>query len=193
MVSVLTRIGTGVAATALVSSSAAAATGDRAGLALLDRVHRAYARVPGVSVSGQAGQLGFRWTLALDAGITVGEQFVAEGPGGVSQLVVRRGGPTYARDPGSSCWRALRRSDQRSFDNIGLPFPDQAGMRVEAPRAAAGMRVLPVVVAGDPGTFSLDGSSRVRSITVVAGGRRIFERVATLRSAPALTSPDPRC
>jgi hypothetical protein len=192
-VSVLTRIGTGVAATALVSSSAIAATGDRAGLALLDRVHRAYAQVPGVSVSGQAGQLAFRWTLVLDSGITVGEQFVAEGPGGVSQLVVRRSGPTYARDPGSSCWRALRRSDQRSFDNIGLPFPDQAGMRVEAPRAAAGTRLLPVVVAGDPGTFSLDGSSRVRSITVVTGGRRIFERVTTLRSAPALTSPDPRC
>src|SRR5947207_4720350 len=191
--SVLTRIGTGVAATALVSSSAAAATGDRAGLALLDRVHRAYAQVPGVIVSGQAGQLAFRWSLVLDSGATVGEQFVAEGPGGVSQLVAERGGPTYARDPGSSCWRALRKSDQRSFDNIGLPFPDQAGMRVEAPRAVSGRRLLPVVVAGDPGTFSLDRSSRVRSITVVTGGRRILERGTTLRSAPALASPEPRC
>jgi len=33
-------------AVALLPTGATAATGDRAGLALLDRVHRAYARVP---------------------------------------------------------------------------------------------------------------------------------------------------
>ena len=62
---VLRRIGTGVAATVAVSSSATAATGDRAGLALLNRVHRAYAQVPAVTVSGKTGQLGFRWTVVL--------------------------------------------------------------------------------------------------------------------------------
>jgi hypothetical protein len=189
----VTRIAAGAATAALVSSSATAATGDRAGLALLDRVHRAYAHVPAVTVSGRTGPLSFSWTLVLDSGVTVGEQFVAEGPGGVAQLVVRRGGPTYARDPGSSCWRALPSSDQRSFENVGLPFPDQAHMRVRTPRAVSGGWLLPVVADGDPGTFSVDRSSRVKSITVVASGRRIFERVTALQSAPALTSPDPRC
>jgi hypothetical protein len=189
----LIRIAAGLATAGLVGSAATAATGDRAGLALLDRVHRAYARVPAVTVSGQTGPLSFRWTLVLDSGVTVGEQFVAVGPGGVAQLVVRRGGPTYARDPGSSCWRALKRSDQRSFENVGLPFPDQAQMKVGTPRTVAGGWQLPVVADGDPGTFSVDRGSRVKSITVVASGRRIFERVTPLQSAPALASPDPHC
>ena len=190
---VLTRTGAALAATALLGSAAAAATGDRTGLALLDRVHRAYTRVPGVKVSGKTGQLTFRWEIVLASGITVGEHFFAESPGGVSELVARRGGPTYAHDPGTSCWQALRRSDQRSFDNIGLPFPDQAGMTVRAPRTVSGAKVLPVEVAGDPGEFSLDPDAHVRLITVVASGRRILEHVSSLQSSPALPRPDPRC
>jgi hypothetical protein len=66
-------------------------------------------------------------------------------------------------------------------------------MRVGAPRAASGGWLLPVTAAGDPGTFAVDRAGRVRSITVVTGGRRIFERVSALQSAPALVTPEPRC
>jgi hypothetical protein len=180
-------------AVALLPTGATAATGDRAGLALLDRVHRAYARVPAVIVSGRTGQLQFRFTLVLDAGITVGEEFFAESPSGVTQLVFRRGGPTYAHSPGASCWRPLASSDPQAFQNVGLPFPDHRGMRVGAPRDVSRGWLLPVTAGGDPGTFAVDKAGRVRSITVVTGGRRIFERVSALQSAPALVSPDPRC
>jgi hypothetical protein len=181
------------AAAALLTTDATAATGDGGGLALLDRVHRAYAHVPAVIVSGRTGQLQFRFTLVLDSGVTVGEQFFAESPSGVTQLVYRRGGPTYAHDPGTSCWRPLARSDPQAFQNVGLPFPDQGGMRVGAPRAVSSGWLLPVTAGGDPGTFAVDRSGRVQSITVVASGRRIFDRVTALRSAPALVSPQPRC
>ena len=137
-------------AVALLPTGATAATGDRAGLALLDRVDRAYARVPAVIVSGRTGQLQFRFMLVLDSGVTVGEQFFAESPGGVTQLVFRRGGPTYAQNPGTSCWRALASSDPQAFQNVGLPFPDQGGMRVGAPRAVSGGWMLPVTAGGDP-------------------------------------------
>jgi hypothetical protein len=189
----LTRIAGFGAATALLAPSATAATGDRAGLALLGRIHRAYADVPGVSVTGQTGQLQFRWKIALDSGINVGEYFFAESPGGVTELVARQGGPTYAHNPGTSCWQELGKSDRQTLANVGLRFPDQAGMKVGAPRTVSGGSVLPVTAAGDPGTFSLDRSARVRSITVSTGGRSIFERVTTLQSRPALPQPEPRC
>src|SRR5436190_2357665 len=92
------------------ASGPASATGDPAGLALLARVHRAYSHVPGVGVSGQAGALSFRFTLVLDSGIVVAEQFVGRQPSSVTMLVARRGGPTYAREPGTSCWRPQRSS-----------------------------------------------------------------------------------
>jgi hypothetical protein len=181
------------AAAALLTAGATAATGDRDGLALLDRVHRAYAHVPAVLVSGRTGQLQFRFTLVLDSGVTVGEEFFAESPSGVTQLVYSRGGPTYAHNPGTSCWRALSRSDPQAFQNVGLPFPDQGGMRVGTPRAVSDGWLLPLTAGGDPGTFAVDKAGRVGSITVVTGGRRIFEHVAALRSAPTLASPDPHC
>jgi hypothetical protein len=189
----LTRIAAAGGAAALLAPAAMGATGDRAGLALLDRVHHAYAHVPGVSVSGRTGQLEFRWKIALESGINVGEYFFAESPGGVTELVARRGGPTYAHNPGTSCWQELSKSDRQALDNVGLPFPDQAGMKVGAPRTVSGGWLLPVMAAGDPGTFSLDRSAHVRSITVSASGRNIFERVTTLPSRPALPQPDPRC
>jgi len=189
----LTRIAGFGAATALLAPAATAATGNRAGLALLDRVHRAYAHVPGVNVSGQTGQLQFRWKIALESGINVGEYFFAESPSGVTELVARRGGPTYAHNPGTSCWQELRKSDRPALANVGIPFPDQAGMKVSAPRRVPGGWLLPVTAAGDPGTFSLDRSARVRSISVSTGGRSIFERVVALQSRPALPQPEPRC
>src|SRR5262249_58002571 len=99
-----------------------------------DRVHQAYVDVPGVSVSGQTGQLQFRLKVALESGINVGEYFFAESPAGVTELVARRGGPTYAHNPGTSCWQALRKTDRPAVGNLGVPVTDQTGMKCAAPR-----------------------------------------------------------
>lgn len=169
-------------------------TGDQKGLALLARVHRAYADVPAVEVSGRTGALSFRFTLVLGTGVVVGEQFVGREPSRLTMLVARRGGPTFAREPGSSCWRVLRRSDPQAFENIGLYFPDQPAMTVRTPQRTSTGWLLPVVVEGDPGTFSIDRSSiRVQSITVGAGRHRILEHVTPLQSAPHLADVQPRC
>src|SRR5207248_204698 len=144
-------------------------------------------------VSGQAGTLSFRWTLVLGSGIGVAEQFVGREPSGVTMLVAHRGGPTFAREQGSSCWRALRSSDRQALDNLGLPFPDQPAMRVRAPRVTRTGWLLPVVVDGDAGTFAVERSSaQVRTITIGVG-HPILERVTALRSAPRLPPAEPRC
>jgi hypothetical protein len=168
-------------------------TGDRAGLALLARIHHAYAGVPAVTVSGRTGTLLFRWTLVLGSGVGTAEEFVGQEPSKTTLLVASRGGPTFAREPGSPCWRALRRSDPQALDNLGLPFPDQPAMKVRAPQTTSSGALLPVVVDGDPGTFSVDHSFRIRLITLSSGGHRILEQVTNLRSVPELARPEPRC
>jgi hypothetical protein len=194
----------GAAALALLGSNAASAgrpargstapTGDHDGLALLLRVHHAYAGAPAVAVSGRVGTLSFRFTLVLSSGIAIAEQFVGREPSRTTTLVARRGGPTFAREPGSSCWRTLRSSDPQAFENLGLHFPDQPAMTVRAPQPTSAGWLLPVVVDGDPGTFSIDRSSaQVRSITVGAGGHRIVEHVTVLQSVPHLSTAEPRC
>ena len=176
------------------ASRAAPPIGDRAGLALLERVHHAYADVPAVAVTGQAGTLSFRFIVVLRSGIVVAEQFEGREPSKVTMLVARRGGPTFAREPGSSCWQALRSSDPQAFENIGLQFPDQPRMRVRAPRTTSTGWLLPVVVDGDPGTFTIDrGSVRVRLISVGPPGHLALEHVSVLHDVPRLTSVAPHC
>ena len=124
----------------------------------------------------------------------VAEQFVGRAPSRVTMLVAKRGGPTFAREPGTSCWRALRSSDPQAFGNIGLPFPDQPAMRVRAPRTTSSTWLLPVVVDGDPGTFTIDRSSaRVRLISVGRPGQLALEHVSVLQDVPRLSSVEPHC
>jgi hypothetical protein len=184
-----------LAARATTDARAGAPTGDARGLALLGRVHRAYAGVPGVVVSGRTGTLSFRFTLVLAAGTATAEEFDGHDTGGVTTLVARRPGPTYAREPGSSCWRPLSPSDPQAFENLGLPFPDQPAMAVHAPKKTARGWDLTAVADGTPATLAIDGATlQVRSITIAPRpGLRISERVAALASAPRVTTPSPRC
>jgi hypothetical protein len=169
-------------------------TGDAGGLTLLERVHQAYVGVPAVTLSGRAGSLSFRFTLLLHKGRGIAEQFVSSGPSGTTKLVARRGSPTFAREPGSSCWRPLAASDPQSFENIGLPFPDQPHMRLKAPRQTATEWLLPVVADGGPGTFAIDRKAMlIRSFTLTTHGIRIIEQARALHSAPTLLLPQPRC
>jgi len=194
LAAVVTLLGSSAASAGRAASRTAPPTGDRAGLALLERVHHAYADVPAVAVTGQAGTLSFRFIVVLRSGIVVAEQFEGREPSKITMLVARRGGPTFAREPGSSCWQALRSSDPQAFENIGLQFPDQPRMRVRAPRTTSTGWLLPVVVDGDPGTFTIDrGSVRVRLISVGPPGHLALEHVSVLHDVPRLTSVAPHC
>jgi len=191
----------GLSALAVVMAASAAPrpappTGDPAGLALLQRVHRTYVGTPAVAVSGQAGSLAFRFTLVLRSGVGVAEQFVGRTTSGTTTLVARRGSPTFAREPGSSCWRRLPASAPQSFENLGLHFPDQPGMIVKAPRRTASGWLLPVVIDGAPAALAIDGKSlliHTISIGAATPGTRVVEHVAVLRSAPKLFVPEPVC
>jgi hypothetical protein len=174
--------------------SLAPPTGNRQGLALLAGVNRAYVRVPAVTISGRSGAFAFRFTVLLRSDVTVGEQYVGSGPGGTTKLVRQQGSPTFAREPGSACWRQLAASNPQALDDIGLRFPGQPHMRVEHPRRTRSGWLLPVVGDGGHTVLTIDAKSMLlRSITVAAGGRRVLERVSALRSRPILFTPQPRC
>ena len=169
-------------------------TGDPLGLALLGRVHHAYVNVPAVTIRGGSGALTFRFTVVLRSGLAVAEQYVGTEPAGTTLLVARRGSPTFAREPGTSCWRQLMASDPQALEDIGLRFPDLPRMKLERPRRTAGGWLLPVVSDGGPFLFAIDRKSMlIRSITIGAGGKRVLERVGALRSVPRLLLPKPRC
>jgi hypothetical protein len=174
--------------------SLAPPTGNQQGLRLLARVHRAYAHVPAATLRGRVGAFAFRITLVLRSGVIVAEQYVSSGPGGTTELVRRPGAPTYAREPGSACWRPLAASDRQAITDVGIRFPDRPHMRVQRPRRTAGGWLLPAVGDGVQTVFLIDAKSLLlRSVTIAAPGRRVLERVSRLRSAPSLFTPQPRC
>jgi len=81
MVRCVMRAGFAGAAALLAFCAAAAAgaappTGDPKGLALLERVHRAYRTVPAVGISLRLGAASFDYKLVLRSGIGVAEQVV---------------------------------------------------------------------------------------------------------------------
>jgi hypothetical protein len=171
------------------------AGGDPRGLALLERVRTAYAAVPAVSVTARIGAHPIRFTLVLRRGVVVAEQLVSGEGAGATLLVAHGSGSTLAREPGSSCWRALPSSDPQALDDLGRRFPELPGMRVGAPHATPTGWALPITGPGGPYTYAVDrGSGLLRSITVRSpGGAPIFEHVSRLRARPTLLTAAPRC
>jgi hypothetical protein len=196
----LSRIAVSILCAFVVATPSAGArslappSGNQQGLRLLARVNQAYVHVPASALRGRAGAFAFRFTLVLRSGVIAAEQYVASGPGGTTELVRRPGAPTFAREPGSTCWRRLAASDQQALEGVGLRFPDQPHMRVQRPRRTASGWLLPVVGDGGHTVFLIDAKSMLlRSITIADGGRRIVERASALRSTPTLLTPQPRC
>lgn len=53
-------------------------------------------------------------------------------------MVARRGGPTYARDAGATCWSRLAPSAPRTLEDVGISFPyNRQGMKVMRPQATS--------------------------------------------------------
>jgi len=184
---------------ALVCAAAAYAkpkppSGDPKGLALLGRVHGAYRNVPGITSHLRLGTTSFATTIVLRSGVVVGEQLAVQTPTGTTTTVARGSGPTYARDAGKTCWRRLSASDQQAFDDLGMRFPDEPGLRVKAPRSAGTTWKLDVLASNQPATFVIDKRSlRVKSVTFSNNGSTFTEAVRTLKSAPKLAVPALLC
>ena len=178
---------------AVTAAGAAPPTGNPKGLALLERVHRAYRTVPAVGISLRLGGASFDYKLALRSGIGVAGQVVRRDPSGTTTLVARWGGPTWVRDPGRSCWRRLAASDSQAITGLGQRFPDQLLTRVNAPRRTATGWRLPVSANGEPAVFVIDRKSLIRSIVVTTPQTRYVEKVSVLRPSPKLAYPTRRC
>ena len=157
-------------------------------------MHAAYRPVPGVELTGRLGSLRVRFTLLLRRGVATAEAFRGTSGETVTVLVARGDGPTYAREPGSSCWRRLRRSNPQSLHDIGLRFPDVAGMRVKAPRRAGDVWLLPFTTQGHSATLRISAKTHlVESVTTTRNGQTVTEHDRALTKRPKLPAPTPTC
>jgi hypothetical protein len=159
-------------------------------------VHTAYAKVPGVIISGHSGSVTFSYTLLLHKGVIAREEFVGkQGSSGTTKLV-SAGTTTYELDPGTSCWKAVEQTAPEAFRNIGLHYPDQAAMRVKSPRRTQIGWSLPIVQNGTSGVLRIDPRTLlVTSVDVgtASGSATFTEQVNALESAPRLFASTPRC
>jgi hypothetical protein len=183
-----------VALVCAAAVQAAPPSGNAKGLALLDRMHGAYRSVPAVAISLRLGTTSFDSTVVLRSGVVVGEQLVVRTPTGTTTMVARGKDPTFSRSAGASCWRRLSRKDKLAFDDLGFRFPDEPGLRVQAPRSTATAWLLDVVSQGQPATYVVDKKShRIRSVTIRSNGSVFTENVRSLKSAPKLAVPARPC
>ncbi len=136
---------------------------DNSAAVLLARVQRAYRHTPGIELAAAARSTSARaqarrFLLQLHDGTLTAEEFIGPGGHGV-RLVARRGGPTFLRAAGRSCWRRLHNSnprwilksptgllrrlhssDPRTLLNVGSPFPEHGKVLIR--RQKSGVRQL---------------------------------------------------
>jgi hypothetical protein len=175
-------------------------TTQKQGVALLRRVHAAYKRVPAVETRGRLGRERVRITLLLSGGRTVAEEFFGTDPRGTTVLVAHGDSPTYAREPGTSCWRLVSRGNSQFLQDVGRRFPDTSRMQPKAPRRIGSTWVLPVVVRDRSSdkehalTLRIDASTMlVRSESTRVNGSPVTVHVKTLTRQPKLATPRPTC
>jgi hypothetical protein len=138
--------------------------------------------------------------LLLRDGIAVGEQYVGETSTGTTILVAHGSGPTYAREPGTGCWRRLLANDSQSLEDIGLRFPDAFQTIVGAPTRSGSEWLLPVRTEGrspgegGSGTMHISATTLlVDSESVRLQGRTLTDDVRALARQPHLAAPRPSC
>jgi hypothetical protein len=182
------------------AASESSPTGNAQGLALLARVHRAYERVPAITTTARFGTVTARFTLLLRDGVAVGEEYVGETPTGTTILVANGSGPTFAHEPGASCWRRLAASDSQSLEDIGVRFPDAYKTIVGAPTRSGSDWLLPVRTEGQSpgeggsGTLHINATTLLLdSETVRLHGRTLVDHVQALTRQPPLSAPQPPC
>ena len=113
---------------------------------LLARVQRAYRHTPGIELvaaarSTSASAQARRFLLQLRDGTVTAEEFIGPGSHGV-RLVARRGGSTFLRAAGRSCWRRLHSSDPRTLLNVGSPFPEHGKVLIRGNKSGVRQLVI---------------------------------------------------
>jgi hypothetical protein len=174
---------------------AASLRGSSAGMKLLRRVTSSYGPVPAVLLTASLGALSARFTVILRRGIVVAEEFVGKAAGRTTRLVAPPDSPTYALEPGTTCWRALSASDPQALMDIGERFPIlPRAVAVSAPARTPGGWLLRVSAATVTSTYAVDRATlHVDAITISEGHKSFTERVQALSAAPTLLTPAPRC
>jgi hypothetical protein len=181
-----------------VAGQTMARAGGMSASTLLDRMHAAYKQVPAavVTVTGQSSEDG-TFTEILRNGVVVAEQFVGSNASGTTMLVARVGAPTSAREPKTSCWRALAKSNAQTLNDTGSPFLSflsaTSGLSMSAPRSTAAGWVLNFSADGTSGALTLSKTLLVDSLAITHGTSHARESVDNLRRVPKLADPRPLC
>jgi hypothetical protein len=138
--------------------------------------------------------------LLLREGVATAEEFVGVTAGGTTILVARGSGPTYAREPGTTCWRRLAPTAQQSLEDVGVRFPDSYKTVVGAPTRAGSVWLMPVHTEGrfpgEGGSFTMHIDAKTMLIENQTGrvsGQRLTELVLALTRQPSLPVPQPLC
>jgi len=178
--------------------AAAPPAGNPQGLALLEKIHRAYRHLPGILIVDNTSPVHSRTTIVLRSGVAFAQQTVATTRGGgKTTYVARLRSSTFVRRPGGTCWRR----QGPPINGIGHRFPDIRGSRVQAPKPSRHGWLLPVV-AETPShavtrvarlVFDVDGKTfRIRRI-VTPGTYGGVGYVTPLGKTPQLPTPSPFC
>ena len=178
--------------------AAAPPAGNPQGLALLEKIHRAYRHLPGILIVDNTSPVHSRTTIVLRSGVAFAQQTVATTRGGGKTTYVSRlGSSTFVRRPGGKCWRR----QGPPISGIGRRFPDIRGSHVEAPKASRSGWLLPVV-SDTPSravtkvarlVFDVNGKTlRIRRI-VTPGTFGSVAYLTPLGKTPQLATPSPLC
>ena len=166
------------------------------GVALAARVNNAYKRVPAAIITLHGASTG-AFTEILKNGIVVAEQFEGANSSGTTMLVAPHGSPTYAKEPQTTCWRALAKSDGQTLDDVGHPLlsflSSLKGVAVGAPRNTSYGWTLALSQGGVSLTLTISKALLVKEVTAIKRGQRVEEDIDNLTRTPSLFVPAPRC
>lgn len=175
----------------------ASAARNPAGAALLARVVGAYEHVPAAVLVERSGSTTLTFTQILKHNTVVSELLVARAAGATTVLVVRHGPPTYAKEPGTSCWRVLPKSSGQNLTDVGRPFLTHlftlAGLAIDAPRRTSTGWVLTVSQAGATLHLAITRSLLLRRMIGTQSGQRVDMDIENRATVPGLPTTTPRC
>jgi hypothetical protein len=175
----------------------AAASRNAAGAALLARVVAAYEHVPGAIVIDRSATETVTFTQTLKAEKVVSEQAVATGNGATTVLVSRNGPPTFAKEPGTSCWSRLTKTSGQNLTDVGQPFLTHLftlpNVAIGVPRRTATGWTVTVSQAGTTLTFTVARSMLLQSMVGTHSGQKAEVSIENLTRAPTLATPAPSC
>lgn len=184
---------------AVISSSVAPS--DPRGLALLAQINKAYTHVPGVKIGLTFNGVSVgSFTEVLRKDTVVAEQFVGSSSAGTTMLVAPEGSPTFAREPGSTCWKALPSKNPQTLTDIGHPtsilgIGTLKGIVVGPPIAGLdGDETLRIVQGATSSFLIINGKTLlIQRVDASTPGKLAEEYISNLTSTPKLLKPGPRC